>query len=162
MRDPKTPLRFAMVRVSLTAVLGVLFAFPLRPYIVGLIRLLHLRVPLLPEGESLLGAIGLTASAGMAGWIEFMLLRRALARRIGSVRLEPSFLGRLWAAGIAAAIVALAFDVLIGGRLVPHLPFRHISEAALVAGAFGVIYFASAIGLGVPEAAATISRFTKR
>jgi len=155
LRDPKTPLRFAVVRVSLTAVLGVLFAFPLRPAIVAAIRLLHLRVPQLAEGESLLGAIGLTASAGMAGWIEFALLRRALARRIGAVRLAPSFLGRLWASAVAAAIVAVAFDLMLG-------PHNHILQAMLVAGAFGAVYFAAAIALGLPEAMTTLARLRRR
>ncbi len=155
LRDPKTPLRFAVVRVSLTAVLGVLFAFPLRPYIVDAIRLLHLRVPQLTEGESLFGAIGLTASAGMAGWIEFALLRRALARRIGAVRLAPSFLGRLWASAVAAALVANAFNLWIG-------PHNHILQAMLVAGVFGAVYFGAAIAVGLPEAMATLSRFRRR
>ena len=155
LRDPKTPLRFAMVRVTLTAVLGVLFAFPLRPYIVDAIRLLHLPVPQLGEGEPIFGAIGLTASAGMAGWIEFALLRRALARRIGTVRLAPSFLGSLWGAAVAAAIVAVAFDVLLGPR-------QHIVKAILVGGAFGIVYFMAAIAAGVPEAMATLSRLRRR
>ena len=155
LRDPKTPLRFAMVRVTLTAVLGLLFAFPLRPYIVDVLRLLHLRLPRLAEGEPLLGAIGLTASAGLAGWIEFALLRRALARRIGSVRLTPSFLGRLWASAVASAIVAVAFNLFLG-------PHNHIVQAVLVAGAFGVMYFAAAIAVGLPEATATLSRLRRR
>jgi putative peptidoglycan lipid II flippase len=155
LRDPKTPLRFAIVRVSLTAILGLLFAFPLRPTIVDAMRLLHLRVPQLAEGEPLFGAIGLTASAGVAGWIEFALLRRALARRIGAVRLAPSFLGSLWASALAAAIVAVAFNLMIG-------PHNHIVQAVLVAGVFGVVYFASAIAVGLPEAMATLSRFRRR
>jgi putative peptidoglycan lipid II flippase len=162
LRDPKTPLRFAMVRVTLTAVLGLLFAFPLRPYIIDLIVLLHMPVPSLPEGPSLMGVIGLTASAGMAGWIEFALLRRALARRIGSVKLAPSFLGRLWISGLLAAVAGVGCDLLIAPRIAPHLPLRHISEAILVAGAFGVVYFAAAIAFGVSEARATLQRFTRR
>ncbi len=156
LRDPKTPLRFAMVRVTLTAVLGVLFAFPLRPYIIEALRVLHLPLPQLGEGEPIFGAIGLTASAGMAGWIEFALLRRALARRIGAVRLAPSFLGSLWAAAVAAAIVAVAFDVFLGPR------GGHIVKAVLVAGAFGVVYFMAAIAVGLPEAMATLSRLRRR
>jgi putative peptidoglycan lipid II flippase len=162
LRDPKTPLRFAMLRVSLTAVLGLLFAFPLQPYIVDLIVLLHMPVPNLPEGPKLLGVIGLTASAGMAGWIEFALLRRALARRIGNVKLAPSFLGRLWISGLVAAAAGVACHLYLAPHLLPHLPFRHISEAILVAGAFGVIYFGAAIILGVGEARATLQRFVKR
>jgi len=162
LRDPKTPLRFAMLRVSLTAVLGLLFAFPLRPYIIDLIVLLHMPVPNLPEGTKLLGVIGLTASAGMAGWIEFALLRRALARRIGSIKLAPSFLGRLWISGLVAAVAGIACDLFLAPHVVPHLPMRHISEAILVSGAFGVTYFAAAIILGVGEARATLQRFVKR
>ena len=161
LRDPKTPLRFAMIRVTLTAVLGLLFAFPLRPYIIDLIVLLHMPVPNLPEGPSLLGVIGLTASAGMAGWIEFALLRRALARRIGSVKIAPSFLVRLWISGLVAAVAGIACHLFLAPHITPHLPLRHISEAILVAGAFGVIYFAAAIALGVGEARATLGRFRR-
>jgi putative peptidoglycan lipid II flippase len=160
--DPKTPLRFAMVRVSLTGVLGLLFAFPLRPYIIKLIVLLHMPLPNLPEGTKLLGVIGLTASAGMAGWIEFALLRRALARRIGSVKLAPSFLGRLWISGLAAAIAGVACHRYVAPVITPHVPFRHISEAILVSGAFGAVYFAAAIALGINEARATLKRFVRR
>jgi len=59
-----------MLRVSLTAVLGVLFAFPLRPAIIAFIRIVHLPVPVFADGDLPFGAIGLTASAGMAGLSE--------------------------------------------------------------------------------------------
>jgi putative peptidoglycan lipid II flippase len=162
LRDPKTPLRYAIVRVSLTAVLGLLFAFPLRPYIVDLIVFLHMPLPQLPEGTSLLGVIGLTASAGIAGWIEFAMLRRALARRVGFVKLAPSLLARLWISGLLAAIAGVACDRFVAPHVTPHLPVSHIVEAMLVAGAFGVTYFGAAIALGVPEARATLQRFTRR
>jgi putative peptidoglycan lipid II flippase len=120
-------------------------------------------VPNLPEGPSLLGVIGLTASAGMAGWIEFAMLRRALTRRIGSsVKLAPAFLGRLWISGLSAALAGVAFHRYVAPHVTPHLPFRHISEAILVSGAFGLVYFGAAIALGVPEARATLQRFTRR
>jgi putative peptidoglycan lipid II flippase len=161
LRDPKTPLRFAMLRVSLTAVLGVLFAFPLRPAIIALIGLLHLPLPPFPDGDLSFGAVGLTASAGLAGWVEFLMLRRALARRIGSVRLAPSFLGRLWIAALVAAVAGIVADIYAGGSL-RRMPLPHISEAVVVAGLFGAVYFTTAMLVGVPEARATLSRFTKR
>ena len=68
LRDTKTPLRFALVRVTLTIVLGYLFALPLRAAL-GL--------------DPQWGAAGLTVSAGIAGWVEFALLRRAVHRRMG-------------------------------------------------------------------------------
>ena len=97
----------------------------------------------------------------MAGWIEFAMLRRALTRRIGSVKLAPSFLGRLWISGLSAALAGVAFHLYAAPRIAPHLPFRHISEAILVSGMFGVVYFGAAIALGVPEARATLQRFTR-
>ncbi len=54
--DTKTPLRFALVRVTLTTLLGILFALPL-PHWLGI--------------DQKWGVAGLTASAGIAGWIEF-------------------------------------------------------------------------------------------
>lgn len=162
LRDPKTPLRFAILRVTLTAILGLLFAFPLRPFIIQLIVLLHMPLPQLPEGTSLLGVIGLTASAGMAGWIEFAMLRRALARRVGFVKLAPSFLMRLWGAGLLAAVAGILCNRYVAPQVTPHLPFRHIAEAILVAGAFGIAYFGAAIALGVAEARATLQRFKRR
>ncbi len=161
LRDPKTPLRFAMLRVTLTAVLGVLFAFPLRPYIVELIQLVHLPLPQLQDGAKIFGTIGLTASAGMAGWMEFLLLRRALARRIGSVQIAPSFLVRLWIAALAGAAGGMAIDRLIDVHKLPRLLPVHIVEAGLVAGIFGIIYFGVALALAVPEARATLSRFRR-
>ena len=161
LRDPKTPLRYAMVRVALTAVLGVLFAFPLRPAIVAFIRLLHLPVPVFPDGDLPFGAIGLTASAGMAGWVEFVMLRRALTRRIGSVQLARSYLVRLWISALAGAAAGLGTDMLVH----PHmrgLPVPHILEAIIVAGVFGAVYFVVGMLLGVPEARATLGRFLLR
>ena len=155
LRDPKTPLRFAIVRVCLTAILGVLFAFPLRPAIVALIGLLGRPIPEFAEGQAVFGAIGLTASAGLAGWIEFAFLRRALARRIGSVQIAPVFLVRLWIAALIAAAAGFAAD-----RFLP--PFNHILRAGFIAGAFGIVYLGAAIALRVEEARATLGRFTRR
>src|SRR5438128_484824 len=58
LHDTRTPLRYAILRVWLTAVLGYLCAIPL-PSMIGI--------------DPKWGAAGLTASAGVAGWIEFAL-----------------------------------------------------------------------------------------
>ena len=93
LRDTRTPLKFAAVRVALTVVLGYLFALPLPP-LLGL--------------ERKWGVAGLTLSAGIAGWIEFGLLRRALARRIGAVSYSIARIAKLWIAALAAAAAGLA------------------------------------------------------
>ena len=58
--DTRTPLKFALVRVTLTLILGYLFAIPLPPLL-----------GLAPKW----GVAGLTTSAGLAAWVEFSLLR---------------------------------------------------------------------------------------
>ena len=63
--DTRTPLRFALIRVVLTLVLGYLCAIPL-PHMIGIAQKW--------------GVAGLTVSAGVAGWVEFALLRWALNR----------------------------------------------------------------------------------
>ncbi len=92
LRDTRTPLKFAAVRVALTIVLGYVFALPLPPMI-GLDRKW--------------GAAGLTLSAGLAGWLEFTLLRRALQLRIGPVPYSITRLVKLWVAALVAAALGL-------------------------------------------------------
>jgi len=161
LRDTKTPLRFAAARVALTAILGYLFAFPLRWVLVAAFGLVHMPLPNIGGGAAAMGTVGLTASAGIAGWLEYLLLRRALQKRVGPIVFAQSFQLRLWAAALGAAVVALAFNT-FSMRIAAHLPLRHIVDAALVAGVFGAFYFFSAFALGVPEAAATVSRFARR
>ncbi len=86
LQDTRTPLRFAVVRVALTIALGYLFALPL-PRALGV--------------DQRWGAAGLTASAGIAGWIEFLLLRRALNARIGTTGLPVPLIGAALGGGAA-------------------------------------------------------------
>ena len=101
LKDTRTPLRFAIIRISLTAVLGFISA-----------RYLPAWLGLDPKW----GIAGLTASAGVSGWIEFLLLRRALGRRIGTVHMGAAYLARLWAAAIFAAAVAFAIKLSVSYR----------------------------------------------
>ncbi len=164
LRDPKTPLRFAALRVLLTAVLGYLFALPLRPLLIRAMESLGIPIPIVGGSTLAIGAIGLTASAGIAGWIEFALLRRALTRRVGDVSLPVSYLARLWFSAGLAAVAAGWFSHFVLPRIAGNLPhfIPHIRDAVLVCGLFGVLYFGSALLLGVPEAKATLARVRRR
>jgi putative peptidoglycan lipid II flippase len=136
MHDTRTPLRFAVLRVALTIGLGYLSALPL-PRALGL--------------DPRWGAAGLTASAGLAGWIEFLLLRRALNARIGVTGLAGRLVARLWGAGLLAAAFAW------GVRLA--LPGAHPILAALaVLAVYGAVYFLVTDRLGIPEARAVMRR----
>jgi putative peptidoglycan lipid II flippase len=88
LRDTRTPLNFAVLRVALTLGLGYVFALPL-PRMLGI--------------DQRWGTAGLTMSAGIAGWVEFLLLRRAMNRRIGAVPSEASRVMRLWLVAILCA-----------------------------------------------------------
>jgi putative peptidoglycan lipid II flippase len=136
LRDTRTPLKYATIRVVLTTVLGYLFAIPLPPMI-GL--------------DQKWGVAGLTASAGIAGWVEFTLLRRSLNARIGSTGLPLALVTKLWlGAGLGAAVAwGLKLWVI---RLHP-LPL-----AVIVLGGYGVTYFLITSLFRIPEARETIRR----
>jgi putative peptidoglycan lipid II flippase len=140
MRDTRTPLRYALLRVVLTIVLGYLFALPL-PRALGI--------------NQQWGAAGLTASAGIAGWIEFLLLRRSLNRRIGPSGLPVSLGARLW----GSAVVAAAAAWLLRGVLPPMHP---ILQAALVLTLYGGIYLLGTLSLGVQEARRIVGRWATK
>jgi len=118
LKDTRTPLKFAIIRVTLTTVLGYLCALPL-PHLLGI--------------DHKWGAAGLTASAGVSGWIEFLLLRRALSKRIGTAHVGVAWMARLWGSAIAAAAIAWAIKL--------HWPVhdpRLAAAATLIP--FGAIY----------------------
>jgi putative peptidoglycan lipid II flippase len=136
LHDTRTPLRYAIIRVALTTVLGYLFALPL---------------PVALHINPKWGVAGLTASAGIAGWIEFALLRRTLNRRIGKTGLAGSYVIKLWLAALVAAGIGWGLKLLVG-NLDP------IPLAAVVLGGYGVSYFAITSALGISASQAIVGR----
>ncbi|HST07465.1 MAG TPA: lipid II flippase MurJ, partial [Gemmatimonadaceae bacterium] len=147
LRDTRTPLRYAVVRVILTTGLGYLFALVLPP-LLGV--------------DPKLGAAGLTASAGLAGWVEFYLLRRELDKRIGRTRFVPSRMAKLWGAGIGAALIPWIYKLALD-RSSPLLSahenaIRSKLTALLLLAVFGISYVGITAALRIPEAANVIDR----
>jgi len=140
LRDTRTPLRYAIVRVALTTVLGYVFAIPL-PRAMGI--------------AASWGAAGLTASAGLAGWVEMLLLRSTLNARIGATGLPASYVAQLWSAAAAAAVVAWLVK-----SVVPAL--HPAITAVLVLGPYGLVFFGAAFALRLPEASSAIARIRPR
>jgi putative peptidoglycan lipid II flippase len=101
LRNTRTPLKFAVVRVGLTLGLGYFFALPLPP-LLGIDRRW--------------GVAGLTLSAGIAGWVEFVLLRGALHRRIGVVPYSTARVLKMWIAALIAAATGYAIQTTLRGR----------------------------------------------
>jgi len=140
MRDTRTPLWFALIRVGLTTVLGYLCALPLPRYF-GI--------------DPRWGVAGLTISAGVASWIEFHLLRRALNRRIGHSGLPLDYLAKVW---LMALIGAGA-----GWEIHRRWWYLHpIPMAFAVLLPYGAIYFGGTWLVGIAESRALFSRFLAR
>lgn len=159
LHDTKAPFRIAVARVIAGASLGVVFAFPLRPVFAAILEGAGLPVPGAPDT---LGPVGITTATAIAAWVEYLLLRRGLTARIGRGEPKVAFFVRLWAAAVTAGAAALAFDRFLGADLAAGLPLSTISRAVGACAVFGVVYLSAALVLRVPEATATMRRFTRR
>ena len=110
---PTTPFRVAVVRVVLGTSLSVALAF-------AAVQVLGL--------ERRWGIVGLALASGIAAWVEMLLLRRALGRRLGEHFALPA---RVWAVLLLSATVAstvgLATEIR-ARRLPPRPSPRHLGR----------------------------------
>ena len=130
LHDTRTPARIAYLRVTVASVSGFLLMFPMD----------HLSI-----ASRHLGAAGLALGASLGGWVEYLLLRRALGRRIGAHGPGASSTLR----------VALAAAAAVGAGVVLQLvlPPAHPALAAVeTLVPVGVVYLAAtaALGVGIP------------
>jgi putative peptidoglycan lipid II flippase len=140
LRDTRTPLRFALIRVALTTGLGYLCALPL---------------PRLLNVDPRWGMAGLSASAGVAGWVEFVLLRYTLNKRIGRTGVRVSLLIVLWTAAAVAAVAGWSSGHLIS--------IAHPIIRALVAlPVYGAVYVALALAFRVSDATTLVASIRRR
>jgi putative peptidoglycan lipid II flippase len=125
-RDTKTPARVAYVRVALSATVGIALMIPADRLGFDALRL---------------GAAGLALGASLGAWTELVLLRRALARRIGDHAPGSRRLVRMALASALAAAVGVGLQIV--------LPPAHPAVVALeTLVPFGVVYVAAAALLG--------------
>jgi len=139
LRDTRTPLRYAIIRVVLTTVLGYLFAIPL-PRMLGI--------------DAQWGAAGLTSSAGIAGWVEMLLLRSTLNARIGPTGLPIDYVAKLWASATAGAAAAWGMKLML-----PAL--QPVVAAIAILGPYGAVFFGGAFALRIPEASTALGRLRR-
>ena len=147
LRDTRTPLRFAILRVILTSALGYLAALPL-PHLLGI--------------EQRWGVAGLTISAGVASWVEFTLLQRGLRRRIGHVGLPPSFLVQVWIAALVAGAASRGLNYLLSPQAIFRGSHGPVFIAVPVLAVYGAIFFAGGLALKLPEAKSMLSLVRRR
>jgi len=142
LKDTRTPLRFAIVRVLFTTLLGILFAFYL-PKVFGL--------------PAQWGTPGLTASAGLAGWIEFYFLRKALNKRIGKTGLSMKYQFKVW---LIALISAGLPSLLVHWGL--HNSWHVIIRAIVAVTLYGILYFTLGYYLRVEQARNFLQKISRR
>ncbi|HEX6309217.1 MAG TPA: murein biosynthesis integral membrane protein MurJ [Longimicrobiales bacterium] len=148
LNDTKTPARIAAMRVLGSAVLSGTFMILLEPITVrGLTIGRGAAVTILGNP---VGAAGLAAGAGTAAWLEWLLLRRAVHRRIGSTSAGTTLL-RLGAAALIAGAAARGLLLLLP-------PMRLLFELVVALVPFGLLYFGAASLFGVGEAKAAVGR----
>jgi putative peptidoglycan lipid II flippase len=161
LKDTRTPLRFAVVRVVLGA---------------GAAWFLALRLPGLLGLPEHLGAIFLTLTSGLVAWFESQMLRRTLSRQLGPLGLPPGLLSKLWAAAIAAGLTGLGIKVALarvwgpmptlagewGGNVLAPPALHPVLLFLAVVLPFGGVYFGITGALGIPEAKAVFQRLLRR
>lgn len=153
LRDTRTPARYATVRVVTSIVLSLGFMLLLEG-----IRMERLGIAI-PGGPlswvrlagKPIGVLGLALGSGVAAWLEWALLKRALRARIGPVGARGPMIVRMIAAALAAAGAGWGIRLLVGD-LAP-LPL-----GVLVVGAFGATYFGAAAALGLEQSDAIFRR----
>ena len=136
---PRMPLMAALVRLGLTFVTGWAVVFPLRTQL---------------DYSVNWAAFGLTATAGLAAWIEFALLRRWLSKRIGEVPVPTRLSLGLTAAALLAGTIAGAPTF----WLLHHTAMPAWLRAAIAVPVFGAVYLGVCWRARVPEAEALLAR----
>lgn len=136
LKDTGTPLRIALIRVAVATVLGSTVSL----YGPGLLGI-----------SSRWGAAGLTASAGLAGWIEFLLLRRALFSKIGEFHFPAFFVAKIWGAALLAGTVVW----FVKNYWLDHV-YLNLMFVLIV---FAFIYFVATALMGLEEPRRLLRRF---
>jgi putative peptidoglycan lipid II flippase len=140
LHDTRTPLRFAVTRFAVSAALGAVLA---------------LAVPRWLGIDRRWGATGLTMAGSVGAWIEYVLLRSAIGRRVGPVGIPSRYGALLWAAAALAAGAGTATRTLVANA-------DRFTSALVVCAAFGLVYAAITYAARVPESATLVSRITRR
>jgi putative peptidoglycan lipid II flippase len=139
LQDTKTPFKFACLRVITGASLSFILAT---------------KVPQLLGIDSQWGTAFMTLSSGIAGWIEYTLLRKSLNKIIGDS--GPGFKSvlLLYSAAIAAALSGWGIKMLIN-----HFhPIHPLFSGAAILGVYVIVYFMAGSILGISEAKRVVNK----
>jgi putative peptidoglycan lipid II flippase len=161
LKDTRTPLKFALLRVSLGIALGY-YAVRILPGQLGL-----------PEH---LGAVFITITTGATAWVEMLLMRGALRRELGALPSTGPQLAKVWPAAIVAGAIALGVKVWLGsgfgtvnsvssewgGSMFAPVDLPRIPVSLGLLGLFAGLYGVGCLVLRVPQANAIVRRVLRR
>lgn len=141
LQDARSPQRYAVTRVTLSLVLGGGAVYALS------------RTTVDPR----LGVACLMLASGLAAWVEYWLLERAVRRRVGSTAIQGTAQIRVVAAAAAAALCAWASAAGLGASTSPRI-VSSVAVLLLYACTYGLVSW----GLHVPEARSIVGRIIRR
>jgi putative peptidoglycan lipid II flippase len=150
--DTKTPAKIAMLRVTTSILIGASLMALLEP--IQVFGVTIGRADAITVLGNPIGTAGLAAGAGVSAWMEWLLLRRALGRRIGDASAAAVLLRLALAALVAAAVARGIVYVL------PPMRRELLAIVALVP--FGAVYFGVANLTGVEEVSTAVRRVLAR
>ncbi|HUO85219.1 MAG TPA: murein biosynthesis integral membrane protein MurJ [Thermoanaerobaculia bacterium] len=167
--DTRTPLKFAVVRVAVSALLAWLLALVFRDLFVAVFGWLGLPLPEIDPAVAStvsIGVVGVVLGSSVGGWVEYLLLRRSIAIRIGAASVGGGLMVKL----IIAAVAGSAAGLLSAGPFVPRVRalvtggfgLDLLAAACAVAFVFGATYLGVAALLRVPESGALLRRLRLR
>ena len=155
LRDTRTTARIATLRVLVSAVAGAALMLQFEPVTLGALHIPAGVLSGMRAGGLPLGPIGLATGATLGAWFEWSLLRRALARRIGSVGAGAGQLLRMFGAALIAGIVAYVPSLALRGM-------HPLPMAGCVAAVYGAVYFIMARSFALAEAVAFWNMLLRR
>ncbi len=139
LRDTKTPAQFAFLRVLVNGGLGLFFTFPLRAWL-----------NLSPEHCAALLGMG----SGVAGYLEFFLIKRSLAVKIGNLKNPDSKLLPIWSIAIFSAGMTYFIKKII--------PFGPIPKGICTLSLFGSLYLILTYRFQIEESRVFVQSILRR
>jgi len=161
LKDTRTPLKYAALRVGLGVALGY-YAVRILPGQLGL--------------AAHLGAVFITVTTGVTAWLEMELLKRALSKQLGGVPGVAPQLARVGMAALVAGAGTLGAKAWLsatygasttvsaewGGAVLPPPALPVLPTSLALLALFGLLYGVASLGLGVPQARALVKRALRR
>lgn len=144
LHDTRTPAAISIGRMTFSALLGLGLMLPLDRWAVA-------GLPGASPSALRLGALGLALAGGVAAWSELGLLRRALRRRLPSLRLPWGRALAMLGLAVLAALPAAGVWLLLRDR-----PAWAAAPATVVS--YAAVYLGVAVRRGWPEVAAWLGR----